>query len=220
MKVFPFDFGFKTPTEQKPDDRLQTSSSLGLNLSANNTINEELSSVTNKIRRTNKKYTDEITKYKEIAAFNKKLSASYMQNLQAMVDVSKLLEQYAHIFYVLREETEKLEKALGMDFNIQDFQYLENMTKDKMEELNRNFFKETETLKKIYEKYGKASELVALNNAQSMVASTTVNASTTFKKLVDLDVESKRTAQQETLLRQGGKSKKAAPRNKAKGVKK
>ncbi len=163
---------------------------LGINLGPKENINVELDKVTSQIQKTNKRYTDEIAKYKEVAAFNKKLSDSYVRNLQAMVDVSKLLDQYANVFVVLRQETEKLEKALGMDFKIEDFQYLENLTKDKMAELNNNFIKETESLKKLYDKFGKREEIANIEESQRLMKASISNASTTYQKLVELDKQS------------------------------
>jgi len=165
---------------------------LGVNIGKNDkNINQEIEQVTKQIQRTNKKYTDEIDKYKEIAKFNQKLTQSYVQNLQVIVDVSKLLEQYANVFYVLREETQKLEKTLGMDFNIQEFQYLENMTKDKMQELNAQFFKETEGIKKLYEQFGKPDEVRNISNAQNLMATSLASSKETFDKLQEMDKLSK-----------------------------
>jgi hypothetical protein len=174
----------------KSDNKIVTPT-LGVNISASEGFKTELASVTNKLRTTNKRYTDEIAKYREIAEFNKKLSVSYMQNVQAMVDVSQLLEQYAGIFNVLKEETDKLEQALGMQLNIQDFQYLENMTKDKMAELNDKFFKESETLKKLYTQYGKEHEASNIVAAQTLMNQSLANASSTYKKLTTLDQHQK-----------------------------
>ncbi len=164
--------------------------SLGINLGAKNAVGAELEQVTNTIKKTSRKYTTEITKYKEIAAFNKKISESYMQNLQAMVDVSRLLEQYAHVFYILREEIEKMEKALGVELKIQDIQYLENMTKDHMAELSNKFNKETEDLKKLYSKYGKTDEYNHLDSAQKLMNISVSSAEDTYRKLVDIDRQS------------------------------
>ena len=103
--------------------------SLGISLGAKDGMSNELEQVTKKIKNTSRRYTSEIGKYKEIAAFNKKLSESYMQNLQAMVDVSRLLEQYANVFFILREEIEKMEKALGIELQVLIFIVFFNILK-------------------------------------------------------------------------------------------
>jgi len=184
------DFGmiFGSPKEKEKEPLfssvLAPASKLGENIGrTDKDINQEIEQVTKQIQRTNKKYTDEISKYKEIAKFNQKLTQSYVQNLQVIVDVSKLLEQYANVFYVLREETEKLEKTLGVDFNIAEFQYLENMTKDKMYELNTQFLKETTNLKSLYEKFGKTEEAKSITNAQALMVAAANNSKETFDKL-------------------------------------
>jgi len=173
----------------------QQSASLGINIGRSDpkNISQEIEQVTKQIQRTNKKYTDEITKYKEIAKFNQKLTQSYVQNLQVIVDVSKLLEQYANVFYVLREETEKLEKSLGMQFNIDDFRYLERLTADKMMELNKTFMKETTDLKTLYEKYGKADEAKTIADAQTLMETATNESKETFDRVAELDKLGKMT---------------------------
>jgi len=181
----------------------QPTPSLGVNLGAKNAVGAELEDVTKTIKNTSRKYTTEITKYKEIAAFNKKLSESYVQNLQAMVDVSRLLEQYAHVFYVLREEIEKMEKALGIELNVKDFQYLENMTKDHMLDLTNKFNKESDDLKKLFEKYGKKDEYNHVDNAQKLMNLSVTNAGDTYKKLVEIERQNQAAQQQD-----GGLSKK------------
>lgn len=196
-------FSFKelfSPSASKSGTPATTSPTLGINISASDGINTELAHVTSKLRSTNKKYTDEIVKYKEIAEFNKSLSASYMQNIKAMINVSQLLEQYANIFNVLKEETDKLEKALGVQLNVQDFQYLENMTKDKMAELNDKFIKETDSLKKVFDKYGKKQESEDISNAQLMMKKSLSNAANTYNKLVTIDKEQQQQQQQRSAV--------------------
>ena len=180
----------KPPQQQQ---QVPSITSLGINIGRSDpkNISQEIEQVTKQIQRTNRKYTDEITKYKEIANFNKKLTQSYVQNLQVIVDVSKLLEQYANVFYVLREETEKLEKSLGMEFNIDDFRYLERLTADKMMELNNMFMKETSDLKNLYEKYGKKDEAKTIADAQQLMSTATRDSKTTFDRVAELDRLSK-----------------------------
>lgn len=188
------DFSQIFGTKRDEDPKQPSPVSLGVNIGrSDKNINQEIEQVTKQIQRTNKKYTDEISKYKEVAKFNQKLTQSYVQNLQVIVDISKLLEQYANVFYVLREETEKLEQTLGMDFSIAKFQYLENMTKDKMQELNTQFMKETSNLKTLYEQFGKTDEARSITNAQTLMASVATDSKATYDKLTELDKLNKTT---------------------------
>jgi len=192
--------------------------SLGINLGAKDGMSSELEQVTKKIKNTSRRYTSESGKYKEIAAFNKKLSESYMQNLQAMVDVSRLLEQYANVFFILREEIEKMEKALGIELQVQDFQYLENMTKDRMAELTAKFNKEADDLKKLYSKYGKIDEVNQLDGAQKLVNMSVTNAGNTYKNLLELDRQSKQTVGGGLKLKKHLSSKRVVSSNKKNGT--
>jgi len=140
-------------------------------------IPSDLEKVKGNILKTNKVYREELTKYREIAAFNEQLSKGYVRNLEAMVDVSRILNYYIDIFNVIREEFDKNDKMLdGTTLTTNQINYLERLTKSKIDELNNKFMVETEKLKKLYNQYGQQQELARIVEAQNNLSATTQGA--------------------------------------------
>jgi hypothetical protein len=142
-----------------------------------------LDNIKGSIINTSRKYRSELTKYREIAAFNQQLSKGYVKNLEAMVDVSKILNYYVEIFNVLRSEFEQNDKLMGSTLTPIDINYLETLTKSKIDELNNKFFTESEKLKKLYSTYGKTEEVARVVDAQNALRATTDGADQTFANL-------------------------------------
>lgn len=168
----------------------QPSVSFGANLPiGNKALSAEISDVGQKFVKTSKKYRDEIDKYKKIADFNKKLSSSYIANVHAMVDVSKLLNDYAMFFNLLKEEISKTEGQIGT-LKQEDIQYLEGLTKSKMEEFSNRFIEQSEKVKILYNKYGQQQEVNTISSAQETFKGTIGDASTTYSSLLNATKQS------------------------------
>ena len=134
-------------------------SKLGVNLTGDNKpLTQEISLVGDKIVKQNRKVNNELNKFKQMSELNKKLSQSYQQNLVVMVDISKLLNSYASFFDLLKIELEKNEKSLG-DLQLTDIQYIENLTREKMQTFNNEFSNQATRVKDLYRKYGQTDEL-------------------------------------------------------------
>jgi hypothetical protein len=157
---------------------------LGANLNIDNKgLSVEMDVVKQKISKTNQKYRDEIEKYKKIADFNKKLTSSYINNINAMVDVSKLLNNYVAFFNFLKDELAKTENTIG-SLTTEDIQYLESLTKAKMEEFSNRFMDQSEKIKVLYTKYNQQDEAARISSAQENIKSTMDNASATYQTLL------------------------------------
>lgn len=160
------------------------SNSFGVNITSKDGLPSDLEAVKGTIVKTNKKYREEFSKYREIARFNQQLSNGYIKNLEAMVDVSRVLNYYVEIFNVIREEYAKNEQLLGPALlKTTDISYLENLTKNKIDELNQRFMLETEKLKKLYGQFGKQAEIAKLTEAQRSLQTTTELANSTVGAL-------------------------------------
>lgn len=161
-----------------------SNSSFGYKVNSIDGIPSDLEKVKGNILKTNKVYREELTKYREIAAFNEQLSKGYVRNLEAMVDVSRILNYYIDIFNVIREEFEKNDKVLdGTSLTPTQISYLERLTKSKIDELNNKFMVETEKLKKLYNQYGQQQELARIVEAQNNLNATTQSADTTLTRI-------------------------------------
>lgn len=170
-------------TSQKP------SVSFGANLPiGNKALSAEITEVGQKFVKTNKKYRDEIDKYKKIADLNKKLSSSYIANIHAMVDVSKLLNDYAFFFNLLKDEIATTEGQIGT-LKQEDIQYLENLTKAKMDEFSNRFMEQSDKVKILYNKYGQNEEVQRIASAQETFKGTIGDVSTTYQSLVNATMQ-------------------------------
>lgn len=146
-------------------------------------IKAEIDNMQGSIVKTSKTYQENIKKYKDIAKFNQHLTRSYISNMKVIVDVSELLNSYANVFGSLKDEFAKMESALGKPLEISDFEYLEGLTKTKIETLSNEFQKQSDGIKKLYAEYGKPDELNRIILAQGSVQKVIENASNTYTSL-------------------------------------
>jgi hypothetical protein len=174
--------------------------SFGYKITDVNGVPADLENIKGNIMKTSKKYREELSKYREIAKFNQQLSNGYIRNLEAMVDVSRVLNYYIEIFNVLRDEFEKNEKLLGSSLKVEDISYLERLTKNKIQQLNDTFMSESDKLKKLYNQYGKEAEYGRVNAAQQELKTTTESADIAFN-----NIKSYQNVNAETPSYQGGK---------------
>jgi hypothetical protein len=156
------------------------SSTFGYKITGNAGVPSDLENMKGSIVRTNKKYREEISKYREIARFNQQISNGYIKNLEAMVDVSRVLNYYIEIFNIIRDEFSKNEQVMGNTLKTADIGYLEKLTKSKVDELNGKFMVESEKLKKLYNDYGKTAEATRVSEAQQNLRLTTEGADQTL----------------------------------------
>lgn len=145
------------------------------------------------IRTTSRKYREEMSKYKEIATFNKQLSLSYIQNLEAMVDVSRVFGYYIELFNVLKNELDENAKVLGSSaIKAEDIAYIEGLTQTKMDTLNKKFLEETAKMKKLYENSEYQGELDRIKNAEKSIVTINNFATSTLDNLKKINETSVR----------------------------
>lgn len=179
--------------------------SFGVNINSSGSLPSDIEKVKGTIQKANKKYREEFSKYKEIAKFNQQLSNGYIRNLQAIVDVSKVLAYYMEVFNMIKEEYRKNEEIMGTAvLKAEDIAHLENLTRNKIENMNQQFNIETDRLKKLYTSFGKTVEVEKLSNAQLELKKTTDMANATYSTLRRSMLESEAAATAQF----GGKKKK------------
>jgi hypothetical protein len=162
-------------SKPQPDNK-----TLGVTLGNKEGIKAEIDKMQGSIVKTSKNYQDNIKKYKEIAKFNQHLTRSYIANMRVIVDVSELLNSYSSVFTSLKDEFGKMETAMGKSLDIGDFEYLHNLTKNKIENLNSEFTKQAEGLKRLYAQYGKPEELNRILVAQGDIQRVIENATQAY----------------------------------------
>lgn len=164
---------------------------LGVNLGNGEGIKAEIDKMQGSIVKASKGYQNNIKKYKEIAQFNQHLTRSYVANLKVIVDVSELLNSYTSVFNSLKDEFSKMEEAMGRQMDKSDFDYLESLTKAKMDQLNTEFNKQADGIKKLYAQYGKPEELNRILVAQNDMQKALDHANSTYASVVAEDIPKK-----------------------------
>lgn len=138
----------------------ETIPSFGLKVNASKFKAVELKDMDDKFKVTSEKLGSEISKYKKVASLNKKLTESYLLNYKAMIDISKLLNDYAEIFNRLKEV---LSKYNEIEISPVDLKHLEEITRAQMDKINTEFSQHSTKIKNLYSKYGLEDELGKLN---------------------------------------------------------
>lgn len=169
-----FNWFFK-PKDKKP---------LGVNVGSGDGIKAEIDKMQGSIVKASRGYQNNIKKYKDVAQFNQHLTRSYVANMKVIVDVSELLNSYTSVFNSLKEEFSKMEEAMGRQLDKADFDYLESLTKSKMEELQTEFNKQANGIKRLYAQYGKPEELNRILLAQNDMQKALDHADTTYKNII------------------------------------
>lgn len=178
-----FSWFFKPKNNNKP---------LGVNLGNGDGIKAEIDKMQGSIVKASRGYQNNIKKYKDIAQFNQHLTRSYVANMKVIVDVSELLNSYTGVFNSLKDEFAKMEEAMGKQLDKSDFEYLESLTKSKMEQLQTEFNKQANGIKKLYAQYGKPEELNRILLAQTNMQKALEHADTTYQNiLTDKDTSQK-----------------------------
>lgn len=165
----------------KPKNNNKT---LGVNLGNGDGIKAEIDKMQGSIVKASRGYQNNIKKYKDIAQFNQHLTRSYVANMKVIVDVSELLNSYTGVFNSLKDEFAKMEEAMGRQLDKSDFEYLESLTKSKMEQLQNEFNKQASGIKKLYAQYGKPEELNRILLAQNDMQKALENADTTYQNIL------------------------------------
>lgn len=131
-----------------------SATSFGVNLGINGKpLRAQLGEIGRRVVTTNQKYRTEIDKHKKILAINKQLSQAYVQSLYAIVDVSRLLNDFASFFSLLTTELDQTDAQLGA-LQKSDVRHLELLTRAQMTEFQKKFGEGSDAIKNLYLKQG------------------------------------------------------------------
>lgn len=174
--------------EEKPSffswfTRKSTTKPMGAELGTTEGVKAHIQKLKGDVVKTSRIVQNNLEKYKEIKKFNEALTKTYVQNLVVFRDVNEMLQSCLGVFQSLEQEFKKLEEATGQELNTTDFDYLSNMTKAKIDNLNTELNKQAEMLKKIYTQYGRPEELNRIILAQTNMNKLVEDATATYKKV-------------------------------------
>ena len=160
---------------------IRNTKTFGANLTRNaKTVSSQIEDFSKKFKTINQKYREDISKYKKMTELNKKLSASYLMNLNAMMDISKLLTQYVGFFNIIKQELATTTGDLST-VSVFDVEYVENLTRAKLQQFNENFIKETDKIKKLY---GRSDDEYKMLESSQKSISQVMNAASKLKQSI------------------------------------
>lgn len=154
----------------KPREKSLGETTVGL---TNPNLKGQLSSMTDKIKGSNEKYRKEIEKWKKVSSLNKSLTESYLTNMNVMIDVSGLLNEYVHFLEVLNQEITKMDTQF-QSLTKDDIGHIQALTNDTIKNFTSQFMTETDKIKKLYDTIGlsNSKEKLDLEKAQTALGAT------------------------------------------------
>lgn len=126
-------------------------------------ISKHMNDVLDNVDSLRSKYTSSIINYKKVVKFNKTLSDSYESNLVVLIDMSKLLTQYAtflkHLSTVIAEASEEID---GVTF--EDLKHMQALAGQQASDIMQIFKENTYNLMQVYSEYNDKERVDTLKN--------------------------------------------------------
>ena len=156
---------------------------MGVELGSKEGVKAQMQKFQGNVVRTSRIVQNNLEKYSEIKKLNEELTKSYVQNLVVFRDVNEMLQTCLNVFKSLEAEFTKLEEVTGRELNTSDFDYLNNLTRSKIDSLSYELNKQAEMLKNVYTMYGRPEELNRIILAQSNMKKVVEDATITYNKI-------------------------------------
>lgn len=145
-------------------------------------LRAQLGEIGRRVVETNQRYRTEIDKHKKVLAVNKQLSTAYVQTLYAIVDVSRLLNDYAAFFQLLTQELDKTDAQLGA-LQTSDVRHLEMLTRARMSEFQKRFAAESDAIRSLYLKQGMKGQADTIDAAKRALDSAVTETDNAYRDL-------------------------------------
>ena len=156
---------------------------MGVELGTKEGVKAQMQKFQGNVVRTSRIVQNNLEKYSEIKKLNEELTKSYVQNLVVFRDVNEMLQSCLNVFKALEDEFTKLQEVTGRELNTTDFDYLNNLTRSKIDSLSDELNKQAEMLKNVYTMYGRPEELNRIILAQSNMKKVVEDATITYNKV-------------------------------------
>jgi hypothetical protein len=150
---------------------------IGLNLGNKQRFASDVEDLVGTIKKSYASYNNQLVKFQQTKELNQRLASSYKSNLQVMVDVSKLLASYTHLFEVLQKEMKKMSELIGANTDLTDLSYVSGLTQEQMQQLQNALTEQASSLTSIYNKYGMSAEAAAVTKVLEDVRGVSTTAS-------------------------------------------
>lgn len=122
----------------------------GMNIVGKGDHFKQVEDIKKNISNLSQKHLKKLDYYKKLQLFNKNLTRRYVDNLQVMLDVTKILNLYMGTFEEIRKAIVDSDRA--MDSNMmtpEDLAYLTEITSDNMSRLSSTLILEVDKLQKL-----------------------------------------------------------------------
>jgi hypothetical protein len=161
-----------------------TSNLLGENigLSKSTDLQEQLDGLRDQFIKAMAKQQGQNVKYTAVQSLNKQLSTSYFKNLQVIIDISKLLSSYVEFLDIVKSQTSQLQVEMDK-LGPSDFDYVKNLTTERIFSLNDEFKKSAAELKALYMQYNMKDEIGKIDMAEQEFKNTIDLADNTYQRL-------------------------------------
>jgi hypothetical protein len=147
-------------------------------------LKEQLEELREQFVKTMGKQKSQVDKYRSLQKFNKQLSESYLKNMNVIVDINWLLKAYIEFLDIVKNQTSQIQ--LDMDkFGPTDFDYIKNLTTEKIFALSEEFKKSAVDLKSLYHQYNMKDEYAKVEHAERQMDMTVQEADLVAPKLYD-----------------------------------
>jgi hypothetical protein len=147
-------------------------------------IKHQLEQVRTKIETTSqvaKRFNDKLANLTE---FNKSLTEGYINNLNVLIEISDVLNQYQTLMEVVINELQTFDSSISEEFKKVNIDHIRDLTSSKLSKVN-NFFKgpEYEKLRSLLLSHGKTDIVSALGKVDDNLKNLQINS--TNSKLFD-----------------------------------
>ena len=153
-----------------------------IDLSRSNNISEQLETTKDHFLKTMTGQRANAEKFKTLQHLNQKLAENNNWYMQIIIDVNKLLNGYIEFLDVIKNQTSQMEQDLDK-MGPNDFDYVKNLTTEKIFSLAEEFKKSAADLKTLYSHYGMDQEYGKIELAEKQMDSVVTEADSAWSKL-------------------------------------
>ena len=150
--------------------------------SRSSNINEQLESTKDHFVKTMSDQRVNAEKFKTLQHLNEKLAENNTRYMQIIIDVNKLLNGYIEFLDVIKNQTSQMEHDMDK-MGPNDFDYVKNLTTEKIFSLAEEFKKSAADLKTLYSHYGMDQEYGKIELAEKQMDSVVTEADSAWSKL-------------------------------------
>lgn len=146
-----------------------------LTFGANKNILKQLEEVQERLQRSQTLSQDYNMKYKELSRFNMMISEGYVNNLNVIVDLSRVLSEYKDTMDEVIKTMKKFDEMLFKDLENVNVEHLKDLTLQSLQNIDVFFKSDVDKIRGLFSSLGKSDFVNKINKSQQ-IFQTTVGA--------------------------------------------